>query len=112
MIDLGNLTTDEQVELLRLLELQAKAKAENLLVTYKPYPKQAEFHAAGKPPVLERMLKAGNQLGKPWLAEPKPQCTSPAVTLRGGMGCAFTSPSSVFAVRNLQTSHGTAYSAF
>jgi phage terminase large subunit-like protein len=34
---------------------------ENRLAYYRPYPKQAEFHAA---PARERLLMAGNQLGK------------------------------------------------
>lgn len=46
---------------------------ENRLAYYKPYPKQAEFHAAGLKS-RERLLMAGNQLGK---------------TLAGGMECAY-----------------------
>ena len=34
---------------------------ENKLAYYKPYPKQIEFHAS---PARERLLMAGNQLGK------------------------------------------------
>lgn len=37
--------------------------AQNRLKTYQPYPKQSEFHAAGKD-FRERLLMAGNQLGK------------------------------------------------
>lgn len=37
--------------------------AENRLANYKPYPKQAEFHAAGKK-YRERLLSAANQVGK------------------------------------------------
>ena len=37
----------------------------NRLADYRPYPKQFEFHAAGGPlTVRERLLKAGNQVGK------------------------------------------------
>ncbi|KKL18197.1 hypothetical protein LCGC14_2477930, partial [marine sediment metagenome] len=36
-----------------------------VLFSYKPYPKQAEFHAAGRS-FPERMLSAGNQDGKTW----------------------------------------------
>jgi phage terminase large subunit-like protein len=37
----------------------------NVLAQYKPYPKQMEFHTAGGDPnVRERLLVAGNQLGK------------------------------------------------
>ena len=38
-------------------------KNENRLTDYRPYPKQAEFHAAGAN-YRERLLMAGNQLGK------------------------------------------------
>lgn len=50
--------------LLKLLE-QAKAEriATNRLKSYRPYAKQAEFHAAGAL-YRERLLMAGNQLGK------------------------------------------------
>ncbi len=42
---------------------------ENKLVTYEPYPKQMDFHAAGAiDDVRERLLIAGNQLGKTWSA--------------------------------------------
>ncbi|MDZ4253218.1 MAG: terminase family protein [Sulfuritalea sp.] len=37
--------------------------AHNLLKSYRPYPRQAEFHAAGRDN-RERLLLAGNQLGK------------------------------------------------
>lgn len=48
-----------------LLEEKARRKRENRLSGYAPYPKQREFHAAGADPkVFERLLKAGNQLGK------------------------------------------------
>ena len=38
---------------------------ESKLSYYKPYPKQAEFHAAGAKH-RERLLMAGNQIGKTW----------------------------------------------
>jgi len=39
--------------------------AENRLADYRPYAKQLEFHAAGADEdVRERLLMAGNQLGK------------------------------------------------
>src|SRR5258708_5513527 len=37
------------------------------LIAYKPYPKQAEFHAAGSE-FRERILIAANQVGKTWAA--------------------------------------------
>lgn len=43
--------------------------AENKLADYRPYPKQRAFHASGGPlGVRERLLMAGNQLGKTWSA--------------------------------------------
>ena len=40
-----------------------------MLAEYTPYPKQLEFHAAGGPlTIRERLLKAGNQLGKTFAA--------------------------------------------
>lgn len=47
-----------------LLEVEQEL-ARNKLADYKPYPKQLEFHAAGALlEIRERLLKAGNQLGK------------------------------------------------
>ena len=55
-----------------LAVLQANAKkalSYRALERYKPYPKQMDFHRAGGPvTVRERLLKAGNQLGKTWSA--------------------------------------------
>ena len=50
-----------------LLADQTRRQDENKLRTYRPYSKQAEFHAAGKL-TRERLLMAGNQLGKTWCA--------------------------------------------
>lgn len=57
------LTRSEQREALALLEEQARRARLNRLATYEPYAKQAEFHAMGASK-RERMLSAGNQLGK------------------------------------------------
>lgn len=47
-----------------MLEMEAKKRQENnRLLSYSPYPKQQEFHAAGTH-YRERLLMAGNQLGK------------------------------------------------
>jgi len=46
------------------LEL-ARKRSENRISEYRPYPKQLAFHAAGKIH-RERLLRAGNQLGKTW----------------------------------------------
>jgi phage terminase large subunit-like protein len=42
-----------------------RRQIENRLAYYKPYPKQAEFHAAGLK-FRERLLMAANQVGKTW----------------------------------------------
>lgn len=43
----------------------AERRRTNRLADYKPYPKQEAFHALGKTK-RERLLRAGNQLGKTW----------------------------------------------
>lgn len=48
-----------------LLEERARRKARNKLGDYKPYAKQAEFHAAGLTH-RERLFMAANQVGKTW----------------------------------------------
>src|SRR5262245_39680316 len=55
----------EQLSLLKgTTEAEAKTRADrNRLLTYRPYKKQEEFHAAGTE-YDERLLMAGNQLGK------------------------------------------------
>lgn len=55
------------LEELALLEEQQRRAQGNRLKTYRPYAKQREFHAAGGQ-YRERLLKAGNQLGKTWSA--------------------------------------------
>ena len=92
MVDLSKLTEQEKRELLELLEAKAKYQAENKLAYYKPYAKQSEFHGHGAT-YRERLLMAGNQLGKTWsgafemamhLTGEYPICASPCG------GCAFT----------------------
>lgn len=64
-IDLSKLPMSEKVQLLELLEQKEKHLRENKLAYYQPYKKQKEFHAAGHlRGVRERLLMAGNQLGK------------------------------------------------
>jgi hypothetical protein len=63
---------ERQVRALKLQKLELLKELErrylsNRLRLYRPYPKQVEFHAAGKQ-YRERLLKAGNQLGKTWSA--------------------------------------------
>jgi phage terminase large subunit-like protein len=50
-----------------VLQERARRKRENRLKDYQPYPKQLEFHAAGAR-YRERLLRAGNQVGKSWAA--------------------------------------------
>lgn len=53
-----------ELALLAALEKElAKRQSHNRLIEYRPYPKQLEFHAAGASH-RERLLMAGNQLGK------------------------------------------------
>jgi phage terminase large subunit-like protein len=51
----------DKLEIVTLLEEKSRRKSENRLKDYKPYIKQKEFHAQI---VRERLLMAGNQLGK------------------------------------------------
>lgn len=60
---LQNLSRDQLEEFLKLCKEQERREARNKLSTYRPYPKQMEFHAAGATH-RERLLMAGNQLGK------------------------------------------------
>jgi phage terminase large subunit-like protein len=60
---LASLSFSEKQELASLLEEQQRRKSRNRLATYRPYRKQAEFHAAGAIH-RERLFMAGNQLGK------------------------------------------------
>lgn len=53
--------------MLALLEEAERRKRRNKIKSYRPYAKQAEFHAMGAEK-RERMLSAGNQLGKTYSA--------------------------------------------
>ena len=56
-------------QLIALRSLVQPSIAGNALHFYRPYPKQAEFHASGGPvAVRERLLISGNQIGKTWSA--------------------------------------------
>ena len=59
-------TPTDTLQQLQSLEREvARAIAYRRLEFYEPYPKQAAFHAAGNlPGVVERLLVAGNQVGK------------------------------------------------
>jgi hypothetical protein len=50
-------------ELAKALEAKTRRRERNRLAAYRPYTKQIEFHAAGRS-ARERLLMAGNQLGK------------------------------------------------
>lgn len=63
----AQLSTAQKREIVRVLEEKARRKRTNRLASYRPYAKQAEFHALGAA-VRERLLIAGNQLGKTWSA--------------------------------------------
>lgn len=60
-------TIDEMRELVLLDREIKKRKAQRRLFDYTPYPKQLEFHDNGSAH-RERLLMAGNQLGKTWSA--------------------------------------------
>lgn len=62
-----SLTRDEKRELVTLLEERSRRVKMNRLRLYDPYPKQVEFHARGSE-YRERLLMAGNQLGKTYSA--------------------------------------------
>jgi phage terminase large subunit-like protein len=68
-LDIALLTYDEKLELNDLLEVMARRAMENLLAKYRPYAKQKMFHDAGAlADITERLLRAGNQVGKTWSA--------------------------------------------
>src|SRR5256885_15792439 len=58
-------TSDPQTESVKAVKegRRSRGPAENRLAHYVPYPKQIAFHAAGAT-ARERLLMAGNQLGK------------------------------------------------
>lgn len=64
-----SLTRSEKLELVALLEEKKRRMDSNKLSFYKPYAKQKAFHSSGADDgVRERLLMAGNQLGKTWCA--------------------------------------------
>jgi phage terminase large subunit-like protein len=66
-LDLDLLTFVQKKAFLEILEAKERYEAENMLAAYAPYPKQQDFHAAGASN-RERLLMAGNQLGKTYSA--------------------------------------------
>lgn len=68
-IDIESLDAAERRQLHDLLTARQKLRDENKLANYRPYKKQMLFHAAGASKnVRERLLVAGNQLGKTYSA--------------------------------------------
>lgn len=66
-MDISRLSDKDARDLHDALELERKLVAENRLSEYAPYPKQLAFHtAAADKTIRERLLVAGNQLGKTW----------------------------------------------
>jgi len=55
--------TPDEIKQLELMDTVLKWKAQRKLLSYKPYPKQLAFHAAGLS-YRERLLRAANQSGK------------------------------------------------
>lgn len=73
---------------------------------YKPYPKQFEFHAAGaKPGIVERLLMAGNQLGKTLCASNETAMHATGEYPEYWPGAIFKKPTVIWAASN--TSQGT-----
>jgi phage terminase large subunit-like protein len=62
-----SLTRADKFELVAVLEEKKRRRDGNKLRDYRAYAKQSEFHALGKT-FRERLLMAGNQLGKTWSA--------------------------------------------
>lgn len=63
-LPLSSIPSDKLLELRSALETEAALRASrNRLKSYRPYSKQSDFHAAGAK-YRERLLMAGNQLGK------------------------------------------------
>lgn len=57
------ITREDKLALIALAKERARRQQERWLSNYRPYPKQIEFHTAGVEH-RERLLMAGNQLGK------------------------------------------------
>lgn len=64
-LDLSALSDEDKRELYELLRIKDVRARRNRMDAYRPYARQAEFHAAGAT-YRERLFMAGNQLGKTW----------------------------------------------
>lgn len=78
-------------ELLDLLTEKKRRAARNRLATYRPYTKQREFHAAGATH-RERLLMAGNQLGKTFSGAAEVACHLTGIYPDWWEGLRFTRP--------------------
>lgn len=58
-----DLSREDKIELIQLLEEKQRRATRRKLYSYAPYPKQVEFHTKGASE-RERLLRAGNQNGK------------------------------------------------
>ena len=96
----------EEAAALRQLREIDKQLSYLQLATYKPYPKQLEFHSAGADPgVRERLLIAGNQLGKTWSASFEVAMHATGLYPRWWPGVRFLKPTTGWAAS--VTSQGT-----
>ena len=75
---LDNLSDEEQIELLELLEEEENYRNTHLLYEFTPYSKQREFIDAGHD-YPERCFMAGNQLGKSFTGAAESRFTLPGV---------------------------------
>lgn len=88
-----------------LKEAQAEL-ARFKLADYLPYPKQLEFHLAGAVPAIrERLLIAGNQLGKTWAGSFEAAMHLTGRYPEGWKGAVFDQPTAGWAAS--ETSQGT-----
>ena len=104
--EIAGLSPAQRQELLELLELKVKLKAENKLADFRPYPKQREFFkATADESKREFLLMAGNQLGKTLAAAYMTAMHLTGLYPDWWDGCIFTGPVSGWAAS--ETSQGT-----
>jgi phage terminase large subunit-like protein len=100
------LTESEEIELLKLLEEEQAYRDTNKLTFYKPYPKQTAFHTAGADMAIrERLLVAGNQLGKTVAGSFEAAMHLTGLYKDGWKGARFAEPTTGWAAS--ETSQGT-----
>lgn len=92
------LTAREKKELIQLLERRIEQFEGSQLERYRPYAKQREFHAAGnRPDIRERLLMAGNQLGKTFCAASEHAMHLTGIYPPDWVGCKFEQPTTGWA---------------